>query len=78
MDALEYVFSAASGDSSKVLEFKPKCVMREDLMSLSRKFPLIPGSERSIKFCTTKLSQKVSLSYRFFIIPQSHEQNVLS
>ncbi|XP_027044717.1 fibrous sheath-interacting protein 2-like [Pocillopora damicornis] len=59
MDALEYVFSAASGDRSNVLEFKPKCVMREDLMSLSRKFPLIPGSERSIKFCTTKLSQKL-------------------
>lgn len=60
MDALEYMFSVAREDSSNVLEFKPECIMREDLMSLSSKFPLIPGSQRSITFCTTPLSQKVS------------------
>ena len=59
MDAMAYMFSVAREDSSNVLEFKPECIMEEDLMSLSSKFPLIPGSQRSITFCTTTLSQKV-------------------
>lgn len=60
MDALAYMFSIARKDSSNELEFKPEWIMQEDLMSLSSKFPLIPGSQRSITFCTTPLSQKVS------------------
>ena len=59
MDAMAYLFSVARANSSNVLEFKPECIMQEDLMSLSSKFPLIPGSQRSITFCTTCLSQKV-------------------
>lgn len=55
MDVLEYVFFVVSGDSFKVLEFKLKCVMWEDLMSLSRKFLLIFGFEWLIKFCIIKL-----------------------
>lgn len=60
MDAMAYMFSVAREDSSNVLEFKPECSIQEDLMSLSSKFPLIPGSQRSITFCTTTLSQQVS------------------
>lgn len=59
MDAMAYMFSVARANSSNVLEFNPECIMQEDLMSLSSKFPLIPGSQRSITFCTTCLSQKV-------------------
>ncbi|XP_068723321.1 microtubule-associated protein futsch-like [Montipora capricornis] len=56
MDAMEYIFSLAREDSSNVLEFHAECIMEEDLMSLSSKFPLIPGSQRSITFCTTPVS----------------------
>ncbi|XP_020602170.1 fibrous sheath-interacting protein 2-like [Orbicella faveolata] len=59
MDAMAYMFSVARANSSNVLEFNPECIMQEDLMSLSSKFPLIPGSQRSITFCTTCLSQKL-------------------
>ena len=60
MDAMAYVFSLARANSSNVLEFNPGYIMREHLMSLSSKFPLIPGSQRSITLCTTCLSEKVS------------------
>ena len=60
---MAFMFSIARENSSNVLEFNPECIMREDLMSLSSKFPLIPGSQRSITFCTTCLSQKVSVLF---------------
>ncbi|XP_078364195.1 uncharacterized protein LOC144648540 [Oculina patagonica] len=59
MDAMAFMFSVARENSSNVLEFDPECIMQEDLMSLSSKFPLIPGSQRSITFCTTSISQKL-------------------
>lgn len=64
MDAMACVFSLARSNSSNVLEFNPDYIMREDLMSLSSKFPLIPGSQRSITLCTTCLSEKVSYLWR--------------
>ena len=68
MDAMAYMFSVARENSSSVLEFKPECIMGEDLMSLSSKFPLIPGSQRSIAFCTTMLSQKVRNVFLLFVL----------
>ena len=61
MDAMEHIFSLAREDSSKLLEVHLECIMKENLMSLSNKFPLIPGSQRSISFCTTRLSHEVSV-----------------
>ena len=60
MNVPSFWVSLAGEDSSTVLEFRPECIMEEDLDSLSSKFPLIPGSQGSITFCTTRLSEKVS------------------
>lgn len=41
------------------LHIRPSWILQESLWSLSSKFPLIPGSEKSLDFCTTLLGHKV-------------------
>ena len=59
MDAA--TFLAANQNSSSVVQFRPSWIMEEGLLSLSSKFPLLPGSQGSVVFCTTPLSEKVGI-----------------
>ncbi|XP_032237877.2 uncharacterized protein LOC116618397 [Nematostella vectensis] len=47
------------GQNSSKIIIRPSWILEESLLSLSSKFPLIPGSEGAVVFCTTPLSHKL-------------------
>ena len=57
MDAAARLFEVV--EEGNVVQVQPSWVFEESLESLGTKFPLIPGSQGSIVFCTTTLSSKV-------------------